>query len=45
MYIRKDGKLVGMEGGDRYFEAFVNRCRVKLASSRSLQCSCRSDKF
>jgi hypothetical protein len=35
MYIRKDKKLVGMEGSDRYFETFVNRGSVKLASSRS----------
>jgi hypothetical protein len=45
MYIRKDRKLVGMEGSDRYFETFVNRGRVKLASSRSLWWNCRSQKF
>jgi hypothetical protein len=36
MYIRKDKKLVGIEGSDRYFETFVNRRRVKLVSSRIL---------
>jgi hypothetical protein len=45
MYIRKDKKLVGMEGSDRYFETFVNRRRVKLVSSRSPQWNCRSQKF
>jgi hypothetical protein len=45
MYIRKDMKLVGMEGSDRYFETFVNRGRVKLASSRSSRWNCRSQKF
>jgi hypothetical protein len=42
MYIRKDTKLVGMEGNDRYFETFVNPRRVKLVSSRSLRWNCRS---
>ena len=35
MYISKEMKLVGMEGSDKYFETFVNRGRVKLASPRS----------
>jgi hypothetical protein len=35
MYIRKDKKLVGMEGNNRYFETFVNHGSVKLASLRS----------
>ena len=29
MYIRKNKKLVGMEGSERYFETFVSRGRVK----------------
>jgi hypothetical protein len=41
MYIRKDGKLVGMEGSDIYFETFMNHGRVKLTSSRSLWWNCR----
>jgi len=41
MYIRTDTKLVGMEGSDIYFETFVNRGRMKLASSRSPRCNCR----
>jgi hypothetical protein len=41
MYIRNDRKLVGMEGRDRYFETFVNRGRMKLASLRSLWCNSR----
>jgi hypothetical protein len=45
MYIRKDGKLVGMEGNDRYFETFVNHGRVKLVSLRSPRWNCRSQKF
>jgi hypothetical protein len=45
MYIRKDRKLVGMEGSDRYFETFFSRGRVKLASSRNLRWNCRSQKF
>jgi hypothetical protein len=45
MYIRKDTKLVGMEGRDRYFETFLNPRRVKLASSRSPWWNCRSRKF
>jgi hypothetical protein len=45
MYIRKDVKLVGMEGNDRYFETFVNPRRVKLASSRSPWWNCRSQSF
>jgi hypothetical protein len=45
MYIRKDKKLAGMEGNDRYLETFVNHGRVKLESSRSLQWNCRSQEF
>jgi hypothetical protein len=45
MYIRKDKKLVGMEGSDRYFETFVNHGSVKLASSWSLRWNCRAQKF
>jgi hypothetical protein len=45
MYNKKDKKLVGMECSDRYFETFVNRARVKLASSRSPRWNCRSQKF
>jgi hypothetical protein len=45
MYIRKDMKLVGMEGNDKYFETFLNHHRVKLACLRSLQWNCRSKKF
>jgi hypothetical protein len=41
MYIRNDRKLVGMEGNDRYFETFVNRGRMKLASSRNPWWNCR----
>jgi hypothetical protein len=37
MYIRKEKKLVGMEDDDRYSKTFLNRGRVKLANSRSLQ--------
>jgi hypothetical protein len=45
MSIRKDKKLVGMEDNNRYFETFVNRGRVKLASPRSPRWNCRSWKF
>jgi hypothetical protein len=45
MFIRKDGKLVWMEGNDRYFETFVYFGRVNLASSRSPRWNCRSRKF
>jgi hypothetical protein len=41
MYIRNDRKLVGMEGSDRYFETFLNRGRMKLASSRNPWWNCR----
>ena len=45
MYNRNDRKLVGMEGSDRYFETFVNRGRVNLASSRISRWNCISQKF
>jgi hypothetical protein len=45
MYIRKDKKLMGMEGSDRYFETFVSCGRVNLASLRSQWWNCRSRNF
>jgi hypothetical protein len=42
MYIRKDKNLMGMEGSERYFETFMSRGRVKLASSTSRRWNCTS---